>query len=187
VSVLAYDLVGKRLEIVRQLAVAAGPIGFLINPKGAGPEVQLKDIGDAARRLGQPIEILNAGTPDDIDAAFASLARLRVGALVVSTDAFLFSQRRHIIGLAERYAVPAIYDRREFATAGGLICYGTRYADAFRQVGIYTGKILRGARPADLPVQQVATFELIINMKTAKALNLTVPPNIVALSDEVIE
>jgi len=187
IALLATDLLSKRLEFVRQLASTAAPIAVLVNPKSAEVEPQIKEVQEAARSVGQPIEFLNASTASEIDAAFAALAGLRAGALIVSTDAYLFSQRDRIAALAARHAVPAIYDRREFAAAGGLMSYGTHAADAFRQLGLYAGKILKGAKPADLPVEQVARFELVINLKTAKALGLSLPPTLLALADEVIE
>jgi putative ABC transport system substrate-binding protein len=187
VSLLALDLLGKRLEIARQLAPATGRIAMLFNPKGAEAELQGKELQDAARRVGQPIQRLDASTPGDLDAAFASLAELRAAALVVSTDSFLFSRRDRIIELAAQAAVPAIYDRREFAAAGGLMSYGPDYADAFRRLGIYTGKVLKGAKPADLPVEQSTKVELVINLKTAKSLGLTLPLPLLGRADEVIE
>ena len=142
---------------------------------------------DAARSLGLQLHVLDASTEGEIDAAFETLIELRAGALLVSTDAFLTNQRAQIVALAARHAVPAIYGTREFAAAGGLMSYGADYADRFRQVGIYAGKILKGAKPADLPVQLVLRVEFVINLKTAKTLGLTFPITLLGRADEVIE
>ena len=147
----------------------------------------IRDVQEAARSKGVQLPILKASIESEIDAAFASLVQLQAGALVVAGDAFFTSRRDQLAALASRHAVPAIYNSREFAVAGGLISYGTSLAGIWRQVGIYAGKILKGAKPADLPVQQPTTFELVVNLKTAKALGLTVPPSILARADEVIE
>jgi putative ABC transport system substrate-binding protein len=162
-------------------------IAFLVNPTAPETAPQLKEVEEAAHSIGQQIRILNASNFDDIHAAFETLSQWRGSAIIVSTDAFLFSQRDRIQALAARLGIPAIYDRREFALAGGLMSYGPHYADAFRQIGLYAGKILKGAKPADLPVEQVARFELVINLRAAKALGLEMPPTLMALADEVIE
>jgi putative ABC transport system substrate-binding protein len=147
----------------------------------------IRDVQDAARVKGLQLDILKAGTESEIDAAFASLAQLQAGALLVSRDAFFNSRREQLVALAAQHAVPAIYPWGEFAAAGGLITYEPSLSAALRQVGIYPGKILKGAKPADLPVEQPTKFELVVNLKTAKALGLVVPQSILARADEVIE
>jgi putative ABC transport system substrate-binding protein len=150
-------------------------------------ERAMRDAQEAARTRGVELEILKADTAGDLEAAFASLVQLHAGGLVVGTDPFFNTRRAQLIALAARHAVPVIYDTREFAAAGGLISYGPSPITAVRLVGVYVGKILKGTKPADLPVQQPTTFELVINLKTAQALGLTVPPSILARADEVIE
>jgi putative tryptophan/tyrosine transport system substrate-binding protein len=180
-------LLAKRLEIARELVPADALIGVLINPTSPEFEPQLRDIESAARALGQQIRIVNASTVNDFDAALAALTDQQAKALVVSNDAFFNTERDRIVALAALHRLPSIYDRREYAAAGGLITYGTPYPFAYRELGRYAGRILKGAKPADLPVQQPTRFELVINLKTAKALGLTVPRMLLALADEVIE
>jgi putative ABC transport system substrate-binding protein len=177
----------KRLELVSELVPQVKVIALLVNPNNASAERVTRDVQEAARVKGLGLNVLKAGAEGEIDAAFATLARLQAGGLVVGTDPFFFSRLDQLVALAERYAVPAIYERREFAEAGGLISYGPRFTDTWRQAGIYAGKILKGAKPADLPVQQPTTFELVVNLKTAKALGLAIPQSIFARADEVIE
>ena len=186
-NVLTSELTGKRLELARELVPAAAVVAVLINPKSPEAEPQLRDVQTAARAIGQQIHILNASTERDVDTAFATLVQQLDGALLVTNDAFFHDQREQLVALAARHAVPTIYDRRAYASAGGLISYGTHYIDAFRQLGIYTARILNGTKPADLPVEQSAKFELVINLKTAKALGIEVPPSLLARADEVIE
>ena len=186
-NVLTSELTGKRLELARELVPAAAVVAVLINPKSPEAEPQLRDVQTAARAIGQQIHILNASTERDVDTAFATLVQQLDGALLVTNDAFFHDQREQLVELAARHAVPTIYDRRAYAEAGGLISYGTHYVGAFRQLGIYTARILNGTKPADLPVEQSAKFELVINLKTAKVLGLDVPLTLLARADEVIE
>jgi len=180
-------LVAKRLELVRELVPASGTVAVLVNPRSPESAPQRQEVQEAARTLGQPIEILEASDARELDSAFATFDVRPARALIVSTDPFFSSQRDQIVSLAARHAVPAVYDRREYAAAGGLICYGTDYPDAYRQLGIYTAKILQGTKPADLPIVQPTKFQLIVNLKTAKALGLTVPQTLLVAADEVIE
>jgi putative tryptophan/tyrosine transport system substrate-binding protein len=186
-SLMVGELMPKRLELLSDLVPQATSIALLVNPTGAGTDRAIRDLQEAARSKGVQLIILKAGTESEIDGAFGSLVELQARALLVGADPFFNSRREQLVALASRHAVPAIYEWREFATSGGLISYGPSLTSIYRQLGIYTGRILKGAKPADLPVQQPTTFELVINLKTAKALGLTVPPSILARADEVIE
>jgi putative tryptophan/tyrosine transport system substrate-binding protein len=186
VTLLTVDLWGKRVELISELAPEARVLALLTNPNFPGAERNIRAVQEATQAKGLQLRILKAATDSDIDAAFASLVELRAGALLVGDPTFL-SRREQIVALAARAAVPAIYEWREFAASGGLISYGPSLTDTYRNVGSYVGKILKGAKPADLPIQQPTTFELVINLKTAKALGLTIPPLILARADEVIE
>jgi len=187
VSFLTIELIPKRLELILDLAPQTTVICLLLNPKNPGAERATREMQDAARTKRVQLHILKAGTESEIDAAFAALAQLHAEGLVVASDPYFASRRDQLVTLAARRGIPAIYERREFAAAGGLISYGPSFPDTWHQVGIYAGKILKGKKPADLPVQQPTRFELVVNLKTAKALGLTVPPSILARADEVIE
>ena len=187
VCILTAELNPKRFELLSELVPEAKIIALLVNPSNSNAERIIKDVQEAARAKGVRLLILKAATEGEIDTAFASLAQLHAGSLLVGNDPFFFSRREQLVALAARHAFPAMYEWREFAAAGGLASYGTSIAGMYRQLGLYVGKILEGAKPADLPVQQPTKFELVINLKTAKALGLTVPQSILARADEVIE
>jgi ABC-type uncharacterized transport system substrate-binding protein len=187
VAWLTSELFTKRLEIVHELVPGAATIGVLVNPNSPEVAPQLQEIEAASHAVGQKIQIVNASIESDFEEAFAKLAAGRAGALIVTNDSFFMSTRERVVALAARWQIPAIYDRREYAIAGGLISYGTSYLAAYRELGIYTGKILKGTRPADLPIERASKFELVINLKTAKAQGLDIPAKLLALADEVIE
>ncbi|HKN11254.1 MAG TPA: ABC transporter substrate-binding protein [Pseudomonadota bacterium] len=182
------ELAAKRLELLRELVPGAARVAVLVNPaNAANTEITLKDVEVAAGSMGLQIQVVRASTPPEIDAAFATIVRERPNALFVGQDGFFNSRRVQLTHLASRHALPATYGGRDFAVAGGLMSYGSNIADAYRQVGSYTGRILKGAKPADLPVVQPSKFELVINHQTARLLGLTVPPTLLATADEVIE
>jgi putative tryptophan/tyrosine transport system substrate-binding protein len=187
VSLYGSALGPKKLELLREFVPQSGVIGVLANRGNASSEAEVDNVANAAKRVGQKVHILGAGTEDDIERAFQTFAEEHVAALLVATGVFFGDHRQRIVALAQRYSLPTAYDRREFAVAGGLMSYGTRFADVFRQGGAYLARILKGAKPADLPIEQPTKFELVINLKTARDLGLTVPPTLLALADEVIE
>ena len=181
------SLGAKRFELLRELIPGATVVGFLINPQNPTSTPQISDVQAAARSLGVNLRVLNASSEREIDTAFGSAVEQHVNAVVVGADSVFLSRRDQLVGLAARYALPAIYYVREFAVAGGLISYGASITDAYRLAGRYAGRILNGEKPADLPIQQTVKFELAINLKTAKTLGLTVPPSLLTSADDVIE
>jgi putative ABC transport system substrate-binding protein len=184
---LSIELERKRLALMHEMLPAGQSIAALVDTNNPAAERQARDIEEAARSLGRNVRILKAGSERDIDAAFTSIVQDRVGALFVAASAFFPTRRSQIVTLATHFAIPAFYPRREFAEAGGLVSYGTDQNADYRQQGIYVGRILKGEKPSDLPVVQSVKFELAINLKTAKAMNFTIPTTILALADEVIE
>jgi putative ABC transport system substrate-binding protein len=187
VSFFVAELDAKRVGILHELVPGVRRIAALLNPKNPNAGPQLSDITKAAQALGLEITVLHAAAPGDLDSVLANSPSADTGALLIGADAFFNSRRDQIVGLVARLALPAIYEVREFVSAGGLMSYGTSLADAYRQVGIYTGRILKGEKPTELPVIQPTRFELVINMNTAKELGLTVPSLLIAQADEVIE
>jgi putative tryptophan/tyrosine transport system substrate-binding protein len=187
VTQLSSELVAKRLGLLHDLIPAARIIGFLVNPTDPRAETQTAEMQEAAQTLGLQIHVLNASTDAEIDRAFASLPELRLGGLVVGTGDLFSRQSYRLAALIARQGVPAIYQYREYAAAGGLISYGASLTDSYRQVGIYTGRLLKGEKPADLPVIRPTKFELVINLKTAKALGIAILPDVLSIADEVIE
>jgi putative ABC transport system substrate-binding protein len=186
-NLLTSELTTKRLELIRELLPAVATLAVLVNPRSPEAEPQLRDLQATARAIRQQLRVLNASSEPEIDAGFAILVNERDAALLVTNDALFTSSRDQLIALAARHAVPTIYDRRAYAVAGGLMSYGTDYLDGYRKLGIYASKILNGAQPADIPVEQSTKFELVINLKTAKTLGLIVPDRLLVAADEVIE
>jgi len=186
-NLLTSELTTKRLELLRELAPSTMIVGVLVNPGSPESEPQLKDVQSAADAMGQKIQILSASSESEIDSAFAMLATSPNAALLITNDALFDGRRNRITDLAAAHAIPAVYDRRAYVEVGGLISYGTHYLDGYRRLGSYAAKILRGAKPADLPVEQSTRFELVINAKAAKALRLEIPAKLLALADDVIE
>jgi putative ABC transport system substrate-binding protein len=187
ISLLVGDLEPKRIDLLSELVPKAKLIALLTNPTNANVERVVKNAQEAARARGSQFEVLRASSPSEIDTAFATLSPQHVDVLIVGIDTFFINRRAQVVALAARHAVPGIYAFREFVEAGGLISYGIDIIAVYRQLGVYTGRILNGEKPSDLPVQQPTRFELVINLKTAKGLALTVPPSLLARADEVIE
>jgi len=187
INILSGELAAKRLDLLREMVPGAARIAVLVNPANVMTENALRDVAAAARVMGLQIQVLNASTSGEIDAAFATFVRERPDAIFVGLDVFFISRRAQLVNLASRHALPATYHLREFAEAGGLMSYGSNIVDTFRQAGVYAGRILKGAKPADLPVVQSTKFELVINAWTARMLGLAVPPTLLSTADKVIE
>ena len=187
VNVFSASVESKRLGLLRALVPGVKLIAVILNPKRQQHAEQRREVEEAAHAIGQQINLLLASNESEIEAVFATAAQLRAGAMLVGGDPFLNSQRNKIVALAARHAIPAIYEQREAALAGGLMSYGTNLSEGYRQAGVYTGRILKGEKPGDLPVVQSTKFEFVINLKTAKALGIEVPPNLSAEADEIIE
>jgi len=187
VSFLVNELTKKQFEVLHQILPKAALIGFLVNPAVAYARSQTTEAQDAARALGRQLFVVTARTESEIDAAFAALVKKLAGGVITISDPFLNSRRDQIVALAARHSLPALYPVRDYVAAGGPMSYGTSIIGAYRQVGVYTGRILKGEKPADLPVMRPTKLELVINLKTAKTLDLTIPPALIALADEVIE
>jgi putative ABC transport system substrate-binding protein len=187
INILNAEVTAKRLDLLHELVPKLARIAVLVNPADAMTETQLNSVNAAAGALGLQMEVFDANTSAEIDVAFETMARQRPDAVLVGTTAFLNGRRVQLAQLAAFHRLPAIYAQREYAEAGGLISYGSNIVDAFHQVGLYIGRILKGAKPTDLPVVQSTKFELVINAQTARMLGLTMPPSLLAIADEVIE
>jgi putative tryptophan/tyrosine transport system substrate-binding protein len=187
VSMVSSTIEAKRLEILHELAPKVSTIAVIINPNYPGAKTQSQEVQDAAAHLGVKLVMLSAGAEADIESAFASLVQQGAGALLVVQDPVLIGYRQQITALAARYAIPAVYSQRDYVVAGGFVSYGPNFPDGYRQAGVYVGKILKGEKPADLPVVEPTKFELVINLKTAKTLGVTVPQALLVAADEVIE
>jgi putative ABC transport system substrate-binding protein len=186
-TIMALQMGPKRLELLRQLLPNATAMTMLINPAFPTTSAEARELQDAARSLGLQMNVQNASTESQIDTAFTTIVQQRASALIVATDPFLLGQRDQLVRLAARHAIPTMYFLREFVEAGGLMSYGPNIANEYRQAGVYTGRVLKGEKPADLPVMQPTKFDLVINLKTTKALGLTMPQNLLVAADEVIE
>jgi putative ABC transport system substrate-binding protein len=187
VNVLYTDLESKKLGLLRDVVPQAGVVAALVNQTRSVAASQTAELQAAAQKFGQRIQIINAATEQDLEPAFASMAQLKVGALLQAADPFFNTVRDQIVSLAARHAIPAIYEQRAFVAAGGLMSYGTNLADAYRQAGVYTGRILKGEKPGDMPVVLATKFELVLNLKTAKTLSLNIPSGLLTIADEIID
>jgi ABC-type uncharacterized transport system substrate-binding protein len=187
VFTVSASVAGKQLGLLREVVPKAAVFGMLLNPTSPGSERQERETQAAAQALGQQLHVFKASTERDIDKVFATLTQYRIGALLIAANALFTGQRDQLVALAARHAMPVLHYTREFAEAGGLMSYGSSLTDAYRQVGVYVGRVLKGEKPADLPIIQSSTFELVINLKTAKTLGLTVPYGLLNAADEVIE
>jgi putative tryptophan/tyrosine transport system substrate-binding protein len=185
--IITTGLEAKRFGLLQELVPASAAIALLTNSTNPNAPAQVKDVQDAARIVGRPIHAFYAATEQELDAAFTAIGQLKPAALMIASDPWLSTRRDRLVALVGRYSIPTMYQWREFAEAGGLMSYGTNLADAYRQVGVYVGRILKGASPAELPVLQPTKFELVINLKTAKALNMQIPSGVLAIADEVID
>jgi len=187
ITIFGPAAVAKRLQLLHELVPQVTTVAFLMNPDNPNGEIETSLARATATSLGQELRVIGAKDANELDAAFATIAQQRIGALLVASDVFFFGQRDHIIPQTARLKIPAIYYLREFAQAGGLMTYGNRVADVYHQVGIYVGRVLKGAKPAELPVIQATEFEFVINLKTARALGLVIPAGLISFADEVIE
>jgi putative ABC transport system substrate-binding protein len=187
VSIFTIELGPKRLELLREMVPNVGEIAFIANPKSTAAAAQINEVTAAAKSFGQKIVVLNIGAEADVSPSFETIAQRKVGAVLYSANLFYQVMLERLVGLAARYAVPAMYEWREFVEGGGLMSYSTSRAEAWRQVGLYAGRVLQGTRPADLPIVQSTKFDLVINRRTAKALGLEIPPKLLFTADEVIE
>jgi putative tryptophan/tyrosine transport system substrate-binding protein len=187
VSLFAVPLIAKRLELLHEIIPGVPVVAVLVNPSNPNVHANMRDIEAAGQTMALRIRFIRASSEQDFESAFSAIIQQQAGALIVSADGFFASRRERLVALAARYAVPTMYFQREFVATGGLISYGANSPEMYRQAGVYTGRILKGAKPADLPVMQPTKFELVINLKTAKALGLDVPPTVLARADEVIE
>jgi putative tryptophan/tyrosine transport system substrate-binding protein len=187
VSIISSALVSKQFELLHELVPQAAVIGILVNPSNPNVRFELSDLQSAAQTMGVQVTVLRASTESEIEAAFATLTQLRAGALLIEPDVFFLDRREQLVALAAHQAIPTIYSQREYAVIGGLMSYGTNLADAYREAGVYVGRILKGTKPTELPVLQPTKFQLVINLKTATALGITVPLPLLGRADEVIE
>jgi putative ABC transport system substrate-binding protein len=183
----SYELIPKRLQLLHEMVPIATSIALIANPTNPGNEFQVREARAGAGVLGLGLQVLNASVPSELEEAFALVVQQRIGAVLVMDDPFLIAHRSQLVALSSRHAVAAIYPYREFTAAGGLMSYGSSLADSLRQAGIYTGRILQGEKPADLPVLQPTKLEFVINLQTAKTLGITVPPGVLSIANEVIE